>query len=63
MHRDLQAVERQVARDGTERARIATGLFRATEPSWSPDGRRIAFAGSTVAGAPFRIYVIEAPVD
>lgn len=47
--------------DGRERARPVVGFFRATEPSWSPDGHRIVFAGVERAGATYRLFVATAP--
>ncbi len=47
--------------DGRERARPVAGFFRATEPSWSPDGQRIVFAGVERAGARYRLFVATAP--
>jgi dipeptidyl aminopeptidase/acylaminoacyl peptidase len=47
-----------IRRDGTGRRRIETGLPVSAWPTWSPDGKGIAFEGSTHRGGPSSIYVI-----
>jgi dipeptidyl aminopeptidase/acylaminoacyl peptidase len=46
--------------DGSERMQLTTRPLQAIEPSWSPDGRQIAFAGHVDPGY-WKIYVV--PVD
>jgi eukaryotic-like serine/threonine-protein kinase len=45
--------------DGRERLQLTFPPMTAGLPRWSPDGKRIAFVGST-AGQPSKIYVISA---
>ncbi len=45
--------------DGSEEVRLTSPLLRVSLPRWSPDGRRIVFAG-TQAGAPPRVLAISA---
>lgn len=48
-----------VKRDGTGLTKLATGtrFFYASDPSWSPDGRRLAFTGNR--GDNGNIYVLQ----
>jgi WD40 repeat protein len=50
--------------DGAERVLLTPAPLHAGKPHWSPDGTRIAFAGSWT-GEPVRVYVIDAsgPAD
>jgi Tol biopolymer transport system component len=43
--------------DGTERRPLTDPSLRGVLPRWSPDGKRIAFSGSTL-GHPWRIYAV-----
>jgi Tol biopolymer transport system component/DNA-binding winged helix-turn-helix (wHTH) protein len=43
--------------DGTERRQLSEPSITAWFPRWSPDGKRIAFTG-TSAGKPVKIYVV-----
>jgi Tol biopolymer transport system component/DNA-binding winged helix-turn-helix (wHTH) protein len=45
--------------DGSERLQLTPPAFAAQQPSWSPDGSRIVFAGAPV-GQPSKVYVISA---
>ncbi len=45
---------------GRERARLASGWFRVTEPSWSPEGL-IAYAARASSDEPYQIYAETAP--
>ncbi len=45
--------------DGTERVQLTPAPLRTGKPRWSPDGTRIAFAGSW-AGELVKVYVIDA---
>ncbi|MGA3079247.1 MAG: protein kinase [Bryobacteraceae bacterium] len=45
--------------DGAERAPLTPAQMLVDQPRWSPDGTRIAFAGSW-AGEPVKVYVIDA---
>ena len=45
--------------DGTERRQITFPPFTAYQPRWSPDGKKIAFQGST-PGQPWKMYLISA---
>ncbi len=45
--------------DGSEELQLTSPPLRAFLPRWSPDGRRIVFAG-TQAGAPPRLFAISA---
>lgn len=47
--------------NGQQLATPVAGFFRATEPSWSPDGRRLVFAGAEGSGARYRLFVATAP--
>jgi Tol biopolymer transport system component len=42
-----------------ELARIGVGFLRATEPAWSPDGRRLAFTGRANAESSFDLFVVD----
>jgi TolB protein len=42
---------------GAIKAEFGAGFYRATEPAWSPDGSRIAFAGRRTRDEPYQIYV------
>jgi len=46
--------------DGHELAALASGFARVTEPSWSPDGRGIAFAARAGDGN-YEIYRVTVP--
>jgi len=43
--------------DGSERVRLTSPPLRVYNPSWSPDGTQIAFAGSL--GLTFQLYVVS----
>lgn len=43
--------------DGSGRRRIQTGAGGAGSPSWSPDGKRIAFSGSTAGST--NLYIVK----
>jgi Tol biopolymer transport system component len=45
--------------DGTDRLQLTTAPMATTAPSWSPDGKRIVFAGG-IAGKLDQIYLISA---
>jgi Tol biopolymer transport system component len=45
--------------DGSQRVQLTNSPTRAALPRWSPDGKRIAFAGSEPGGT-WRIYLISA---
>ena len=45
--------------DGTERLRLVDAPMRASQPRWSPDGRRVAFEGWRPGGQ-IRAYVVGA---
>jgi hypothetical protein len=45
---------------GTPTLLTDTPTLDEKEPVWSPDGRKIAFAGQAIAGAPFDVYSINA---
>jgi Tol biopolymer transport system component len=50
--------------DGSHRISVRTGLPNALEPTWSPDGRRIAFAtapvtGSGANGTTSQVFVVD----
>ncbi len=45
--------------DGTERLQLSFPPMQAGLPSWSPDGKRIAFTG-TEPGKPWKIYLVSA---
>jgi len=51
--------------EGDEIAVLATGFARVTQPSWSPDGRGIAFAARTADGdwEIYRVTVPEAAIE
>jgi TolB protein len=42
---------------GEEEARLGHGYYRVTEPSWSPDGRFIAYAGVRSEGQPYQVFL------
>lgn len=42
---------------GSEVAQMAEGYHRVTEPSWSPDGRFIAYAAMPTPGGSYQLYV------
>ena len=44
--------------NGSERSELTFPPMRAMLPRWSPDGKRIAFAGS-VPGQPYNVYLIS----
>ena len=44
--------------DGSHLTRV-TSMFEAAEPSWSPDGTKLAFAGRYAATAPRQIYYLD----
>ena len=44
--------------DGSERMQLTFLPLETVKPSWSPDGRRIAFAGRTL-GKPSQIYLVS----
>ena len=48
-----------IRRDGTGRRRLETGLLNVDWPTWSPDGRQIAFEGSTPRDSTPSLYVIR----
>src|SRR5262249_12696427 len=59
-HRDIEVIRR----DGTGPRRVPTRLWESLSPTWSPDGKRLAFAGHAVAPSlearfRFAIYVIR----
>jgi serine/threonine protein kinase/Tol biopolymer transport system component len=45
--------------DGSERLQLSFSPIRAALPTWSPDGKKIAYVAATV-GERFKIYVISA---
>ncbi len=45
--------------DGSERLQLTLSPVQPTVPSWSPDGKRIAFF-DTAPGKPWRIYLVSA---
>jgi WD40 repeat protein len=45
--------------DGSQRSQLTFSPMRALLPRWSPDGKRIAFAGS-MPGKPYTTYLISA---
>ncbi|HEX4537032.1 MAG TPA: protein kinase [Candidatus Acidoferrum sp.] len=45
--------------DGSERLQLSFSPVRAALPTWSPDGKKIAYVAATV-GQEFKIYVISA---
>src|SRR6202051_4853426 len=45
--------------DGSERLQLSFSPIRAALPTWSPDGKKIAYVAATV-GQEFQIYVISA---
>ena len=45
--------------DGSERLQLSFSPIRAALPTWSPDGKKIAYVAATV-GQAFKIYVISA---
>src|SRR5437773_6868882 len=45
--------------DGSQRSQLTFSPMRAFLPRWSPDRKRIAFAGS-IPGKPYNIYLISA---
>ena len=45
--------------DGSERLKLTNPPMQALEPSWSPDGKQIAFMG-IATGTPWRAYVVSA---
>jgi len=44
--------------DGSERLQLTLPPMRVSLPRWSPDGKRIAFAGEVV-GKPVKIYIVS----
>ena len=42
---------------GVETGAIGRNFYRVTEPSWAPEGERIAFAGRITENEPYQIYV------
>ncbi len=44
--------------DGTERLQLTSPAMDVVQPTWSPDGKQIAFAAS-VPGKPKRIYIVS----
>lgn len=53
------SVLRFIDLDGRELASVQPGFFRTTEPAWSPEGRRLAFAGRASEGGRYQLYVID----
>ena len=45
--------------DGSDRLQLTFPPVKAFLPRWSPDGKRIAFAGAT-PGTPYKVYTVEA---
>ena len=45
--------------DGSEQSRLTTNVFSDVQPTWSPDGTRIAFIGG-VTSTTHDVYVINA---
>jgi serine/threonine protein kinase/Tol biopolymer transport system component len=45
--------------DGTERLQLTSPPMEVVQPTWSPDGKRIAF-GASVPGKPKHIYIVSA---
>ncbi len=46
---------------GAEVTRLANGYHRVTEPSWSPDGRLVVFAGIRVEGDSYQVFLEPVP--
>ena len=46
--------------DGSERMQLTPASLFAATPHWSPDGTRIAFAGTTLPDENLKIYVVSA---
>jgi len=46
--------------DGSERMQLTSPPLIGTLPSWSPDGRRIAFSGGIPAGGHWQTYIVPA---
>jgi Tol biopolymer transport system component/predicted Ser/Thr protein kinase len=44
--------------DGTERLRLTSSPMTGVQPQWSPDGKRLAFAGNT-PGKPAHVYIVS----
>jgi len=45
--------------DGTERLQLTSSPMGGLQPQWSPDGKRIAFAGN-MPGKPLHVYIVSA---
>lgn len=46
--------------DGTDVRRLTSGAEKNVDPTWSPDGTRIAFSSNRAADGKFHIYVMNA---